>query len=129
MTQFKECIIHIGTEKTGTSTLQLFFQKNKSNFAKNDILIPKTLGEPYQSNLSVYAANIERIDDLRKNRGLINEKLINDFRNKLENSFRREVENQNFSKLLISSEHLHSRFDSIEEVQLVKNFLDEFVKK
>ena len=128
MTKFRECVIHIGTTKTATTTLQSFFQKNKLNFTKNDILIPTTLGEPNQTKLSAYAADIQKINDLRKNRGLTNEKLINNFRERVEKSFREEVKNQNFSKLLISSEHLHSKLTGVEEVQLVKKFLDEFVE-
>ncbi len=59
MTKFRECVIHIGTTKTATTTLQSFFQKNKLNFTKNDILIPTTLGKPNQTKLSAYAADIQ----------------------------------------------------------------------
>ena len=127
MKKFKECIIHIGTEKTGTTTLQLFFQKNRINLAKNGILFPKTLGEPNHTYLSAYARDVHEIGGLRIRLGLTSEKLVYDFRNKLEMAFRQEIENSNLSKLLISNEHLHSGLQSVEEVQRVKNFLDEFV--
>ena len=45
MTQFEESIIHIGTMKTGTTTLQEFFRHNRPELAKKGILYPKTLGK------------------------------------------------------------------------------------
>ncbi len=127
MVKFDECILHIGTEKTGTSTLQEFFYQNKLNLAKNDIFFPETFGKKNHIKLSAYACSDNKKDDVRKALGLINLTLIKDFRHKIDTSFQKEIKNQNCRKLLLSGEHMQSRLTSVEEIQFLKNFLDNFV--
>jgi hypothetical protein len=127
--KFDECIVHIGTAKTGTKTLQEFLHKNKSNFARKCIFFPKTFGELNHVKLSAYASADDKKDDIRKNLGLIDRKRIEDFRKELDNSFRQEIENHNCKKLLLSGEHMQSRLTSVEEIQFLKKFLDNFVNK
>ena len=37
----RHCYIHIGTHKTGTTSLQVFLRDNEEQFARNNVLIPK----------------------------------------------------------------------------------------
>ncbi|MGI0056357.1 MAG: hypothetical protein ACREAK_03155 [Nitrosarchaeum sp.] len=126
MTIFDECIIHIGTTKTGTKTLQGFLNKNRTNFAKVGVFFPKTFGELSHKKLSAFACTDNKIDSVRKQLGLINKELITDFRNELSKSFYEEIKNQNCKKLLLSDEHFHSRLISNEDIENLKKFLDEF---
>jgi len=125
--KFNECIIHIGTEKTGTKTLQEFFYKNRSVLSKNGIFFPKTFGNKNHFKLAVYACADHKKDDLRKNLGLKNLPLIKNFRHDLEISFNQEIRNQSCKRLLLSGEHMQSRLTRVEEIQSLKNFLDKFV--
>jgi len=129
MDKFDECIIHIGTEKTGTKTLQEFFYINKSILSKNSIFFPKTFGEKNHIKLTAYACADHKKDDLRKTLRIISIPLIKNFRHEIEISFKREIENQSCKRLLLSGEHMQSRLTSIEEIQFLKNFLDKFVTK
>ena len=95
MVKFDECILHIGTEKTGTSTLQEFFYQNKLNLAKNDIFFPETFGKKNHIKLSAYACSDNKKDDVRITLGLINLKLIKDFRHEIDTSF---LQNYKISK-------------------------------
>jgi hypothetical protein len=127
--KFDECILHIGTAKTGTTTLQEFLYKNRERLSKDNIFFPKTFGEKNHMALSVYATADDKINDLRKNRGLINQKLIENFRHKIDTEFRKEIKNKHYKKLLLSGEHMQSRLTSVDEIQFLKKFLDNFVTR
>ena len=129
VTKFEECIIHIGTDKTGTSALQSFFAINRLNLFKNDIFYPKTFGERSHYHLATALSNFNKKDFRRKELEFHQPKLIEEFRKKIIDSFRKEIENETCTKLLISSEALYVRMNTKEEVQRLKNFLDEFVNK
>jgi len=129
MPKFEECIIHIGTDKTGTKTLQWFFARNRSNLSRNGILYPKTFGDANHFFLSTALCNINKIGHRRKEFGLTQKHLIEIFRNEISDSFRKEIQKENCTKLLISSESLYVNMNTIEEIQRLKNFLDEFVNK
>jgi len=129
LTKFDECIIHIGTAKTGTKTLQEFFYKNKSNLLKEDIFYPETFGKRNHTRLSAYASADHKKGDIRLGLGLTNLELIKEFRKKIDTSFRKEIKKQNCTKLLLSGEHMQIKLKSIEEIQFLKKFLDNFVNK
>jgi hypothetical protein len=43
----RDCYIHAGTHKTGTSSIQAFLALNRERFAANGVLIPRAACEPY----------------------------------------------------------------------------------
>jgi hypothetical protein len=43
----RDCYIHAGTHKTGTSSIQAFLALNRERFAANGVLIPRAASEPY----------------------------------------------------------------------------------
>jgi len=128
MEKFDECIIHIGTPKTGSTTLQEFFYKNKKNLDKKDIFFPKTFGEKNHVNLYKYSLDIEKTSHGRIRSGLRNKESIENFRIDIRKSFQDEIKNQNCSKILLSAEEL-SKLESLNEIKFLKKFLDEFVKE
>src|ERR1700684_2608387 len=75
VTKFDNCILHIGTEKTGTTTLQRYLALNRDEFLKQGYFIPASLS-PYpdlsnHERLTTYALNpIKTSDDLRIAAGL-----------------------------------------------------------
>ena len=66
-TRFRRAILHIGTEKTGTTTLQHFFSANRTRLAEAGILAPTSLApEPAPLNhthLVAHALADWRLDD------------------------------------------------------------------
>ena len=127
MKKIDECILHIGTEKTGTSTLQKFFHNNESNLAKKDIFYPKTFGARNHTKLFAYACEPQRRHPLKLRLGLTNVQQVEVFRNEIWKSFCQEIKNNDCNKLLLSTEFLSSGLKSYEEVKFLKNFLDNFV--
>ena len=90
----KKIILHIGTTKTGTSSLQTFFSENRKTLHNNNIgyFIPSTNYDPYGTTSNGHILNAvifnnlqlpenERTDILLKNPTLDNNRLsFNDYR-------------------------------------------------
>ena len=127
MKKIDECILHIGTSKTGTTTLQKFFRVNESNLAKKDIFFPKTFGAQNQVKLFAYACEPQKRHSQKLRLGLTNVQQVEVFRNKIWKSFCQEIKNNDCNKLLLSTELLSSHLRSNEEIKFLKNFLDNFV--
>ena len=96
--------LHIGTLKTGTTTIQEFLRKNKELLKKQDILIPSSIS--YNGNhrwLTVLAYEKNIKDDFTrevfKNKSELRKKLIN----KKLKEFKQEISSSNENICIISS--------------------------
>lgn len=58
-----KCFVHIGTEKTGTSTIQEFLNLNRRSLAGLNVLYPKSAGIRNHVKLALAAYNDDRQDD------------------------------------------------------------------
>ncbi len=131
---FSKCVLHIGTEKTGTTTLQRFLGENRALLAERGYFIPKSLS-PYQ-----VLANHERLtttslettklsDDLRRAARLETQADVIAHRVRVRDEFDQEVrqiETRIPMTLLLSNEHCHSRLISDDEVQTLYEFLSRY---
>ena len=116
--------LHIGTEKTGTTTIQKALGLNRDRLLDNGIYVPLSLGRSSHSKLVVYAMRPGIADPL-----LPNGRLDHQEKSALENKIRKELHDEIHSipshvhTMIISCEHLHSRLFNIEEVQKVHELL------
>lgn len=117
------CILHIGTEKTGTTAIQDTFFKNKSSLVnfyypkyigiKNHYLLPFLFYKDLESNHDILELeNIKTLDELRKRKIEIIEAL----------KFER-IENP--GPWIISSEHLSSRLHDYSDLIQLKSLLND----
>lgn len=120
-----EAIIHIGTEKTGTTSLQEYLLLNESLLKKNDIYLSHTSGLPNNRSLVAYAMNYCVTDDFFCHRDIKNNSEKNIFDEEFLVNFHTEMKILlNKAKVVIfSSEHFSSRLTSIEEVTKLKSLL------
>src|ERR1700722_4118136 len=115
VTKFDNCILHIGTEKTGTTTLQRYLALNRDEFLKQGYFIPSSLS-PYpdlanHERLTTYALNpIKTSDDLRIAAGLKSSNEVTLHRANIVEGLRNEIAaiTGNPTTLLLSNEHCHS---------------------
>lgn len=122
-----KCILHIGTEKTGTTSLQKYFAQHRDTLLERRIFYPRSLGGHWHRYLSVFAMPSSRPDDEFESLGLSTPKKHTEFRIELEKRFAAEfkaVSGVDFC--LISSEHLHSRLHNEEEISSVLSFLSPY---
>lgn len=111
----QEFIFHIGTEKTGTTSLQLFFEENEDKLKKQGFFYSATSGRrqnwklpylgsrhPGHSNFQVGSGDLDFIKKQRK---------------KLVNALGEEIEYAGSKTVLFSSELVHSRLSCMEHIK------------
>lgn len=130
MKRFKQCVLHIGTEKTGTKLIQTFLAKNRSAFAKEGVVYPGSTGEHGGSQWGFVACvqNQPLRPDISTALGIRSLADQTAYRDRLTKSLNKEFRKRRKADVLIvSSEHCHSRLTSIEEISRLKAFLEIWV--
>lgn len=128
---FRHCVLHIGCEKTGTSTIQRFLSENREAFIQEGVLYSKVGGlggsqrwfetcahsRPWNSDLSVVFGIRGKADQ---------ERLCREFSEKLEHEVNAFAD---CHTLVISSEHFHSRLKSEDEITRLKDLVSRWVEQ
>jgi len=129
-TRFRRAVLHIGTEKTGSTSLQRFLAVNRPRLMDAGVYVPHMLAPaPDLANHSdlVLAAMADwRLDDgLRVARGIADMAALEALRVDLAVGFADEMAAvpAHCTTLFISSEHCHSRLLLLHEVAAVRCML------
>lgn len=122
-----ECYLHIGTEKTATTSIQNFLDLNRVELWQKDFLFTKSLGKSNNRKLPVLAYNPNRRDDFTRMLGISSDFELLRYQKKTILELKDEIRswhtrNQNL-KIVFSSEHLQSRLTTIKEIQRLKRVL------
>lgn len=125
-------LLHIGTEKTGTTKIQNFSKAKREQLSRQSIYISKDLMIPSgnQRWLATLAYNSARIDEIISNQG---------YRSKAERDqdmvnryghLRQEIEasTSNCNQWIVSSRHLQSRLTTDEEISRIYQLLKDLFK-
>ncbi len=131
---FKHCVLHIGTEKTGTTTLQAALFLNRKTLAERGYFVPMSL-TPYRmlanhEGLTTYALDDNNFhDDLRRKAGIHRAEQLVQHREMAMRNLRQEIAGRPLGSntLLLSNEHCHSRLIRRSEVQALHEMLAEYV--
>ncbi len=123
---FAQCFLHIGTEKTGTTSIQHFLARNRERLLAQGIMYPSAPGKDNHVGLAAYAMNDEREDSVRIQAGLKPGSDVEKFRNRLIRNMTDEFAGSSAARLLLSNEHLSSRLNSKTEVARIKALCDRF---
>jgi hypothetical protein len=126
---FSKCILHIGTEKTGTTTLQTFLTDNRSALRRMGYSFPSTLGTPGNRFIATYAMADDRSDDGRKRLRIATDADLALHREHVEGVLRDEMMSGGGSVLLLSSEHCHSRLVHESEVRRLQSLLTRYCRQ
>lgn len=119
-------ILHIGTAKTGTTTLQHWFASNRESLQRQGIYYPNSLGKVNHRKLSIFAMNANKPDDSFHQNQIFSVADHQIFKSNLTQDFEQEyVENLEINTWVISNEHLHSRLTKIEMINQVKQFISD----
>jgi hypothetical protein len=120
----RTAILQIGTEKTGTTTLQTFLAANRERLAARGYCYPRFCGEINHTGLAAFAMEAERMDPLRRAFGVHVPNDVAGMRQRLSEAA--EAELANGSLAIFCSEHCHSRLISKGEVERLRAFLSQF---
>jgi hypothetical protein len=119
-----KCILHIGTAKTGTTTLQQWLYSNRSALSSQKVYLSDISGKPDNRYLSYFFE-----PENRKSRcKLFNEhndeaNFYEGFLDRLSYEIREASRGHNI--FIITSEHFHSRVTSPENIRSLKAYLNE----
>jgi hypothetical protein len=117
-------IIHIGTEKTGSTSIQYFLNKNQAELQKHGFYYLQSVGQYNHQELASFFRSSDQPDDFYNNRGI--ESLIEIEKYKQQTSLRlnREIGGlpDNIHTVITSSEHFHSRTSTLEEISSIKRY-------
>jgi len=115
--------IHIGVEKTGTSSIQDFLSINREELKKLDFFVPKSMGPRNHRKLSIAAFDASRRDDFTRSNNIhTNDELIK-FQIKTIAELTAEIKNNSCGKILLTSEQIQSRLTTIPEIKQLLNIL------
>ena len=124
-----KCILHVGTEKTGTSTIQDFIYRNRETLKSAGVLVPTNIGRNgNHRSLSLASYSHKNKDKHRKAIGLYSPRKQKNFKNKITNLLQKEIleaKSKGMKTICISSEHIHSRLRPNEELDNLKSILHE----
>lgn len=115
----EKIILHIGCEKTGTTSIQNSLYKNRALLlSQYGILYPDSLGKRNHTKLAVFTC-----DDGKLNRFLPNNQTLDQFRQELQVQLLEEIRLSPANTLLISCEWLHPRVRTVHEFSRLKKLL------
>ena len=136
--RFRRCILHIGTEKTGTTSLQRSLALNREALMAQGVFVPASLAPPdpegaiNHSDLAALALADWRLDDpLRLARGITDAPSLARFRAQAAAALASECATVPpfCDTILLSSEHCHSRIQLLHEVAALHGFLAPWVER
>jgi hypothetical protein len=118
-------ILHIGTQKTATTTIQQYLYHNRAVLAKNGIVLSDVLGKPNNRKLSAYCLENFQGDEFFKGRGIGTVAQKEAFFEGFEEEFRAEVTRlaDTADCMVITSEHLWSRLGNRADLEKLHAFL------
>jgi len=121
----KSIVVHIGTEKTGTTTIQNFLACNRQQLRQEGCLYTAYTGANGGSQWGFVAAVQKKPwrSDVGARLGIFDECTALAYRKKLIDSIERDLREGDYQTLLISSEHFHSRLASGISILNLKHFL------
>ena len=110
-------VLHIGTEKTGTTTLQTMFADNRETLSKGGVLYPRIPGAVNHAGAALYALDLEDRPDLRSAIGLQTAADVASYRDTFIETLSREARSSGCHYILISNEHLSSRLTQQTQIE------------
>jgi hypothetical protein len=119
-----KCILHIGTEKTGTTSLQNFLVINRQALSQHGYLYPRSAGPKGYRTLAAAAYDSDRRDDLTKNLGIRSDAALRSYQASVLAQLRAELQQTSgIDTTIFSSEHFQSRLTRESELQRLKDIV------
>ncbi len=125
MARAKICYLHIGAEKTGSTSIQAFLRANRDILTEQGCLFPVSPGADNQPALAAYAMR----DCCRKNLlaqvGVETEDQLDAFHATFRQALLDEVAAAAPEKIILTNEHCHSRIGTVAELERLATLLRE----
>lgn len=116
--------LHIGTGKTGTTTIQTFLETNREVLRGKGLVVPSSLGRQNHRNLAAYALDDELIDNSRRAKRLTTPERISAFRERLEKDLAAEAATWPSDATIVMTSEQLTRLRRPGEVERLKSLLE-----
>lgn len=120
--------LHIGTEKTGTTSIQSFMAANRALLKEHQILYPRSPGETNHIGLAGMAQDRER-GELWKKLAIRSLDERDRYRARLGDELAAELGQHRFHSAIMSNEHCSSRLLDQAEVTALREFLSKLFSR
>lgn len=122
-------VLHIGTEKTGTTSLQDFLYSNRLELGKQGIRMLSFFGQPKNREFVAYFQ--KSLDDWAQGKSITTQGEKQDYFSNFETKFEKDIAIRNRKPnyqeaVLLTSEHFSSRLSTPAELESVKEFLSRY---
>jgi hypothetical protein len=124
-----ECFLHIGTEKTGTTTIQHFLAANRANLQQQGVIYPRAPGNQNHTALSAYALRGTKIATKNRKAGASTEQKLHQVNGGIVAALDEELSGISASKIIFSNEHLSSRVLKKSGIHTIKALCDRFAER
>jgi hypothetical protein len=121
--KFDGAYLHIGTEKTGTKSIQSLLSSNRGVLSRLGFLYPTSPGQLNHICLAILAGAPEHTPDLALEFGLVDGEARSRYSDAFQQEFANEVSECNATTLILSNEHLSSRLRSKDEIVRIRELL------
>lgn len=119
----KRLVLHIGTEKTGTTSIQRFLHSNRHRLLDDGWTLPSSLGEPEQRRLAVLCNDESFVDDFMRHSNIADPRVRAKVTRQWRAAFAKEIATASTPNMVISSEHLSSRLFTKTEMDRLHRLL------
>lgn len=128
---FDKCILHIGTEKTGTTSIQAFLLENRDALLEQGYYVPQSMGPREHVGLVHLFAKSHKPFSTRTTLGLHTVSKVEAHQKTLNQKVRAEMkaEARTGRTLVISAERFFTVMTDESELQSLKAFLYEFCRE
>lgn len=118
--------LHIGTEKTGSTSIQRYLAKNRVRLREAGILFPLAPGLDNQKALTAIAEENSEDSALQEIFDIRTPQDLQRFRQDLRQNLKKELREAGCSHVVMSNEHCSSRLRDDSQVEFLRAFLSEF---
>ncbi len=121
-----KCILHIGTEKTGTTLIQNWLYENKDNLSKQGVGLTTKCLFPNNRNLVSFFQT--EIDEHLTSCGVFSESEKEAYFRNFRREFAEEITalRQQHHTVIFTSEHFHSRLTEADQISNLRDFLGQY---
>lgn len=121
----KQTILHIGLEKTGTTSIQFLLRQNREQLLKSSILVSNYSASGNNFHLAVASYAKFRADGLTRQLSIGSEAELQKFRQATIQALAGEIKSTAPEKVILSSEHFQSRLLGTDDIALLRSLLEE----
>jgi hypothetical protein len=121
----KQTILHIGLEKTGTTSIQFLLRQNREQLLKSSVLVSNGSASGNNFHLAVASYAKFRADGLTRQLSIGSEAELQKFRKATIQALAVEIKSTAPEKVILSSEHFQSRLMGTDDIALLKSLLEE----